>query len=46
VLIALALLATSWPFIALGLAIAVVIALLVWLMRQPDTAPEASAVQT
>ncbi len=45
-LVALALIGTSWPFIALALAIVVVIALLVWLMRHPDTAPEAAAVQT
>jgi UDP-N-acetylmuramyl pentapeptide phosphotransferase/UDP-N-acetylglucosamine-1-phosphate transferase len=45
-LVALSLLATSWPLIALGLAVVVVVALLVWLMRHPDTAPDSAAVQT
>ncbi|MEI9987428.1 MAG: glycosyltransferase family 4 protein [Aliidongia sp.] len=36
-LVALALLATAWPLIALALAIVLVVALLVWLMRPPPS---------
>ena len=49
-LVALSLLATTWPLISLGLAVVVVVVLLVWLMRHPDTASNAAsdptAVQT
>ena len=49
-LVALSLLATTWPLISLGLAVVAVVALLVWLMRHPDTAsnaaPDPTAVQT
>jgi len=45
-LLLLSLVATTWALIALAVAIIVVIALLVWLMRHPEPAPEASAVQT